>query len=203
MTWLDLSGGEDLSRSFEPCLKLIIGQMEGQGYQDEFVKTHLIIALPGQKGKRKKYGANAPQLRGIFLHIWPLQAEGNRCMPNPHRQEKLGELIAIELSDLLRTRVKDPRVGFASVTHVEVSGDLRHAKIFVSVLGTEEEQAATIQALKHATGFLRHELAGRIVLRYMPELVFKLDTSIEQGARILELIRQFENEQTVNGGTDE
>ncbi len=128
-------------------------------------------------------------------------------MPNPHRQEKLGELIAIELSDLLRTRVKDPRVGFASVTHVEVSGDLRHAKIFVSVLGTEEEQAATIQALKHATGFLRHELAGRIVLRYMPgympELVFKLDTSIEQGARILELIRQLENEQTVSGGTDE
>ena len=124
-------------------------------------------------------------------------------MPNPHRQEKLGELIAVELSDLLRTRVKDPRVGFASVTHVEVSGDLRHAKIFVSVLGTEEEQAATIQALKHATGFLRHELAGRLVLRYMPELVFKLDTSIEQGARILELIRQLENEQTVNGGTDE
>jgi ribosome-binding factor A len=157
----------------------------------------------GAKGKPKKYGANAPQLHHIFLQVWPLQAEGNRCMPNPHRQEKLGELIAVELSDLLRTRVKDPRVGFASVTHVEVSGDLRHAKIFVSVLGTEDEQAATIQALKHATGFLRHELAGRIVLRYMPELVFKLDTSIEQGARILELIRQFENEQTVNGGTDE
>jgi ribosome-binding factor A len=159
---------------------------------------------PGQKKEKpKKYGANAPQLHHIFLHIWPLQAKGNRCMPNPHRQEKLGELIAVELSDLLRTRVKDPRVGFASVTHVEVSGDLRHAKIFVSVLGTEDEQAATIQALKHATGFLRHELAGRIVLRYMPELVFKLDTSIEQGARILELIRQFENEQTVSGGNDE
>src|SRR6266849_9963754 len=91
-------------------------------------------------------------------------------MPNPHRQEKLGELIAVELSDLLRTRVKDPRVGFVSITHVEVSGDLRHAKVFVSVLGTEEEQAATIQGLKHATGFLRSELASRITLRYMPEL---------------------------------
>ena len=116
-------------------------------------------------------------------------------MPNPHRQEKLGELIAAELSDLLRTRVKDPRVGFASITHVEVSGDLRHAKIFVSVMGSEEEQVATIRALKHAAGFLRHELAGRIVLRYMPELVFKLDNSIAEGARILELIHQVEQEE--------
>ncbi len=124
-------------------------------------------------------------------------------MPNPHRQEKLGELIAVELSDLLRTRVKDPRVGFASITHVEVSGDLRYAKIFVSVLGSESEQVATIQALKHATGFLRHELASRLTLRYMPELVFKLDMSIEQGAHILELIREIENEETVSGGTNE
>lgn len=116
-------------------------------------------------------------------------------MPHPHRQEKLGELIAVELSDLLRTRMKDPRVGFASITHVEVSGDLRHAKIFVSVMGSEEEQTATIRALKHAAGFLRHELAGRIVLRYMPELVFKLDKSIEEGARILELIHQVEQEE--------
>ena len=124
-------------------------------------------------------------------------------MPNPHRQEKLGELIAIELSDLLRTRVKDPRVGFASITHVQVSGDLRHAKVFVSVMGTEKEQAATIQALKHATGFLRSELAGRITIRYMPELTFKLDTSIEQGARIIELIRAIENEKTLSGEINE
>lgn len=115
-------------------------------------------------------------------------------MPNPHRQEKLGELFAAELSDLLRTRVKDPRVGFASITHVEVSGDYRHAKIYVSVLGSEEERNETIKALKHATGFLRHELASRVVLRYMPEIIFKLDTSIEKGSRILELIRQSERE---------
>lgn len=115
-------------------------------------------------------------------------------MPNPHRQEKLGELFATELSDLLRTRVKDPRVGFASITRVDVSGDYRHAKIYVSVLGSEEERADTIKALKHATGFLRHELASRVTLRYMPEIVFKLDTSIEQGSRILELIRESERE---------
>jgi ribosome-binding factor A len=116
-------------------------------------------------------------------------------MPNLYRQEKLGELIAAELSSLLRTRVKDPRVGFASITHVEVSGDLRHAKIFVSVMGSPEEREATMRGLKNATGFLRRELAGRITLRYMPELVFKLDRSIEEGARILELIQQIEQEE--------
>ena len=118
-------------------------------------------------------------------------------MPNPHRQEKLGELITAELSDLLRTRVKDPRVGFVSITHVEVSGDYRHAKIFVSVMGNEDERANTMKALKHATGFLRHELASRLTVRYMPEIVFKLDTSIEQGARILELIREVTGEKPV------
>ncbi len=128
-------------------------------------------------------------------------------MPNPHRQERLGEQIANEVSDLLRTRVKDPRVGFASITHVQVSGDLRHAKIFVSVMGEEEEKKGTIEALHHATGFIRHELAGRLTLRFMPEIVFKLDNSIEQGSRILSLIRGLESEnnevQDRNEGTDE
>lgn len=115
-------------------------------------------------------------------------------MPHTHRQEKLGEMIAGELSDLLRTRVKDPRVGFASITRVEVSGDLRHAKVFVSVMGTPEEQTATMKGLHNANGFLRHELASRIVLRYMPELSFKLDTSIEEGVRMLALIQQVAEE---------
>lgn len=119
-------------------------------------------------------------------------------MANAHRQEKLGELIAAELSELLRTRVKDPRVGFASITHVEVSGDLRYAKVFVSVMGTPEERVETMKGLKHAVGFLRHELASRIVLRYMPEITFKLDTSIEEGARILDLINQIERQEQVS-----
>jgi len=113
-------------------------------------------------------------------------------MPHPHRQEKLGEQIAIEISDLLRTRLKDPRVGFASVTHVEVSGDLRHAKIYVSVMGDSDEKKQTIEALHHATGFLRRELAARLTVRFMPEIIFKLDHSIEQGAHVLGLIRKME-----------
>ncbi len=118
-------------------------------------------------------------------------------MPHAYRREKLGELIAIELSDLLRTRVKDPRVGFASITHVEVSNDLRYAKVFVSVMGSTEEQRETMKGLKNATGYLRHELATRIVLRYMPEVIFKLDTSIEEGTRILALINQLEHEEHI------
>jgi len=117
-------------------------------------------------------------------------------MPNPHRQEKLGEVIAVELSDLLRTRVKDPRVGLVSITHVEVSGDYRYAKVFMSVMGGKDEQVSTMKALKRATGFLRHELAGRLDLRYTPEIEFKLDRSIEEGSRILELIHEVEKERT-------
>lgn len=116
-------------------------------------------------------------------------------MPNPHRQAKMGEQIAQEVSDLLRTRVKDPRVGFASITRVEMSGDLRYAKIFVSVMGENEEQKDTIKALHHATGFIRHELAERLTIRFMPEIAFKLDTSIEQGARILSLIRDIQDQE--------
>ncbi len=115
-------------------------------------------------------------------------------MPNPYRQEKLGELIAAELSNLLRTRVKDPRVGFASITRVEVSGDMRHAKVFVSVMGDSKEQKETMRGLTNATGFLRHELASLLTLRFMPELVFKLDHSIEEGSRVLELINKAQQE---------
>ena len=108
------------------------------------------------------------------------------------RQEQLAEVIAEELSDLIRTRMKDPRIGFASITDVELSGDLRHAKVFVSVLGSPEEQRATLQGLEHAAGFLRHELAQRLTIRHTPEVLFRLDESIERGTRILQLIHEME-----------
>ena len=106
------------------------------------------------------------------------------------RQDQLGEVIAQELSDLIRTRLKDPRVGFASITDVEVSSDIRHAKVFVSVMGSDQEQHATLAALEHANGFLRHELAQRLTIRHTPELIFRLDTSIERGTHVLNLINQ-------------
>jgi ribosome-binding factor A len=114
------------------------------------------------------------------------------------RQDQLGEVIAHELSDLIRTRLKDPRVGFASITDVEVSNDIRHAKVFVSVMGEQEEQRATLAALEHATGFLRHELAQRLTVRHTPELLFRLDTSIERGTRVLDLIHRVNAEPAGN-----
>jgi ribosome-binding factor A len=109
---------------------------------------------------------------------------------NYWRQDQLGEVITHELSDLIRTRMKDPRVGFASITDVEVSADLRHAKVFVSVMGGEMEQRATLAALNHACGFLRHELAQRLTIRYTPEIVFRLDESIARGVHMIDLINQ-------------
>ncbi len=111
-----------------------------------------------------------------------------------HRQEQLGEAIAHELSDVIRSRMQDPRIGFASVTSVELSADLRHAKVFISVLGTPEEQQATMQALKHGAGFLRHELAQRLAVRFTPELSFKLDDSIAHGARVAQLLREIHDD---------
>ncbi len=118
------------------------------------------------------------------------------------RQEQLAEVIAEELSDLIRTRMKDPRIGFASITDVELSGDLRHAKVFVSVLGTPEEQRATLQGLEHAAGFLRHELAQRLTIRHTPEILFRLDESIERGTRILQLIHEMEAQGEVAASAD-
>src|SRR5215831_8241211 len=111
-------------------------------------------------------------------------------MPKNWRQDQLGEVITQELSDLIRTRMKDPRIGFASITDVEVSSDLRHAKVFVSVMGDEQERHGTLTALSHAAGFLRHELAQRLTIRYTPEIVFRLDESIAQGVHLIDLINQ-------------
>jgi ribosome-binding factor A len=115
-------------------------------------------------------------------------------MAHTRRQDQLGELIGQELSDLIHNRLKDPRVGFASITGVEVSGDLRHAKIFVSVMGSADDQQATMRALSHAGGFLRHELAQRLTIRHTPELVFRLDESIARGSHLIELMRQVKAE---------
>lgn len=106
------------------------------------------------------------------------------------RQDQIGEVIAHELSDLIRTRMKDPRVGFASITGVEVSADLRHAKVFVSVMGSQQEQHASLSGLNHACGFLRHELAQRLNVRHTPEIAFRLDESIARGVHVLDLINQ-------------
>lgn len=117
-------------------------------------------------------------------------------MPAPHRVERVSDEIRRRLTDLISRTLKDPRVSFmSSITRVEMSPDLRYAKVFVSVMGTPEEQKATITALKHAAGFLRHELGVDLRLRHTPELHFVLDHSLEEGDRVLRLLREVEHEQ--------
>lgn len=118
------------------------------------------------------------------------------------RAVRVGEQMRDELAQLLREEVKDPRIGFVSVVKVEVSRDIRHAKIYVSVLGDEQQKKETMAGLTSATGFLRSELAKRLQLRYMPELHFVLDESIEHGQRIAQLLDQVQEERkrTERGG---
>jgi ribosome-binding factor A len=106
------------------------------------------------------------------------------------RSERLGEIILAEISDLITRDIKDPRVGFVTFTRVEVSDDLRYAKVFVSSLGSEQEKARTLQGLSSATGYIRRHLGRALHLRYTPDITFLLDESLEHGARIAQLLRQ-------------
>lgn len=112
----------------------------------------------------------------------------------PHRPEKVREFIKEQVSEIIQHRLKDPRIGFVSVTDVEVSLDLRHAKIFVSVLGNEQAKADTMAGLESAIGYVRGELGRRLQMRFTPEILFRLDESIERGARVMSLIREIREE---------
>ncbi len=111
-------------------------------------------------------------------------------MPPYKRSERLGELILAEISDLIARDIKDPRIGFVTFTRVEMSDDLRHAKVFASILGSDQEKARTLQGLSSATGYIRRHLGRALHLRYTPELAFLLDESLEHGAKIAQLLRQ-------------
>ncbi len=114
-----------------------------------------------------------------------------------HRTERLGSLLRHEISQLLQRQVKDPRLGsFITVTEVSISADLRHAKVFVSCIGSEEVKRDTLSGLAAASGFLRKQLAKRLRLRRTPELSFHWDDSIERGARLLQLIDEVSSSST-------
>ena len=107
------------------------------------------------------------------------------------RDRRLGELLKEEISDIIRREVRDPRIGsFVSITEVDVSGDLRHAKVFVSVMGSEQEKQDTMDGLEEATGFIRSLVGERITIYHIPELKFRYDDSIEHGIHISEIIKK-------------
>jgi len=110
------------------------------------------------------------------------------------RIEKLQELIKQEMSKMLLKELKDPRIGFVTVTDVEMTGDLREAKIYVSVMGGEEQVKTSLEGLNSALGFIRREIGHRIRLRFTPEISFALDTSLDYGDHIQKLLLQVEGE---------
>jgi ribosome-binding factor A len=112
-----------------------------------------------------------------------------------HRRERMSELIRHAMADAIATELKDPRVGFATVTRVTVSADVTHATIYVSVLGTEEEKARAMEGLGHARGFLRSYVAKNLHIRTAPELHIELDRGLEHAAHIDELLHKLEEEE--------
>ena len=107
---------------------------------------------------------------------------------NPSRLGRIGDQIQKDLAELIRTDVKDPRVGMITLTGVEISSDHHHAKVFFTTLGGPEAVAKATDGLQHASGFLRSQLARGLQLRIVPELHFIYDESVERGIRLSSLI---------------
>jgi ribosome-binding factor A len=105
----------------------------------------------------------------------------------------LAHLIRSELAEMMARELKDPRIGFATITRVELSGDLHHARVLVSVLGNTEAQQETLEGLSSAAGYLRREIGHRLTLRRAPELTFVLDHGAEEGQKIHALLQKLEN----------
>ena len=110
------------------------------------------------------------------------------------RLQRVNQLIKEELSGLLQRELKDPRLGFITVTEVETTKDLRGAKVFVSVLGTEDEWKASLAALESAKGFIRNWLREHLDLRATPTLDFRPDRSMQHAANIQVLLKQLGGE---------
>ena len=115
-------------------------------------------------------------------------------MVENRRQDRVSALIQRELSEVIQRVLKDPRIAFCTVTHTEVSSDLKYVDVKVSVIGSPEQREETIAGLKSAAGFLRREISRRLALRYSPELRFVLDDSVDHLMKIDGLLKQIETE---------
>ena len=109
------------------------------------------------------------------------------------------ELLKEEISDIIRREIKDPRLGFVTVTDAEVTPDLRHAKVFISVLAEEDQRNESLKILQRATKFVRAEFAKRANMKLTPEIVFLMDKAIDQGVRMFELLEKIKKEDGKEG----
>jgi ribosome-binding factor A len=110
------------------------------------------------------------------------------------RTSRLDSQIQHELMGLLQREMKDPRVGFATITRVETAADLGHARVWISVYGSEEDKVRSMDALRAATPWLRRELGQRLQLRKVPQLSLRRDDSIESGDRVLRILQELERD---------
>lgn len=110
------------------------------------------------------------------------------------RVHRVGEQVKKELGQLFQRELKDPRIGFVTVTGVDMSGDLQQAEVYISVLGDDKQKEDTLKAISKASGFIRSEIGRRVRLRHTPELLFKFDESIEYGSRIENLLKSINDE---------
>jgi len=110
------------------------------------------------------------------------------------RATRGGEQMKKEMGEILNRKIKDPRIGFVTVTDVQVSGDLQQAKVYISVLGDAEQRENTLKGLAKAKGFIRSEIGQRIRLRKTPEITFEFDESIDYGNRIESLLHEIKKE---------
>ncbi|HVN77536.1 MAG TPA: 30S ribosome-binding factor RbfA [Terriglobia bacterium] len=109
------------------------------------------------------------------------------------RSERVGEMIRLRISTLIIRELRDPRIGMTTVTGVKMSPDLKQARVFVSVLGNEEDRRKSLQGLNSAAAHIRHQIGLELRLKNTPELTFVYDSSIEYGARIEELLQQLKH----------
>ncbi|MCR2820676.1 30S ribosome-binding factor RbfA [Lederbergia panacisoli] len=110
------------------------------------------------------------------------------------RANRVGEQMKKELGEIISRKIKDPRIGFVTITDVHVTGDLQQATVYISVLGDEEQKANTLKGLAKAKGFIRSEIGHRIRLRKTPEISFEFDESIGYGNRIESLLKQIKDD---------
>jgi len=110
------------------------------------------------------------------------------------RIDRIEEQLRIELSEIVEREIQDPRIGLATITHVKVSPDLRHAHVFVTILGDEDQRKKSLEGLRSAASYARHSLSKRLHhLRRIPELTFDYDADVEKGMRIEELLDQIKH----------
>jgi ribosome-binding factor A len=121
--------------------------------------------------------------------------------PTFKRSERVGDQMKQEIADILMRKIKDPRIGFVTITDVEIAADLKNAKVFFSVYGGDKEES--LKGLTSATPFIRSELGRRMRMKFVPELLFRYDSTVERGAHIMELLHTIEEENKKKEPSDE